>query len=91
MTDLILRNGHLMDPANGFHGVIGDIAMKGGVITAVGDVPPQEALHEIDLKGALVTAGLVDFHAHFFSGGTNTALEFYQYLSSGVTNAVDAG
>ena len=91
MTDLILRNGRLMDPANGFHGVIGDIVMKDGVITAVGDVPPQEALHEIDLKGALVTAGLVDFHAHFFSGGTNTALEFYQYLSSGVTNAVDAG
>ena len=32
MTDLILRNGRLMDPANGFHGVIGDIVMKDGVI-----------------------------------------------------------
>lgn len=43
------------------------------------------------MDGLTITPGLIDFHAHFFSGGTNTALEFYRYLSDGVTNAVDAG
>lgn len=91
MVDLILRNGYLMDPKNGWNGCRGDIAIQNGEIAAVGDLKEEHALQEVDVNGLVVTAGLIDFHAHFFSGGTNTSLEFFQYLADGVTNAVDAG
>lgn len=90
MYDLILRNGYLLDPQNGLNGCCGDVAIKDGEIARIGKVD-GESLQELDLCGLTVTPGLIDFHAHFYSGGTNTALEFYRYLSSGVTNAVDAG
>lgn len=91
MVDLILKNGLLTDPENGLTGKRGDIAVKDGKIVAVGVLEGQEAAQVLDLDGLTVTPGLIDFHAHFYSGGTNTALEFYRYLSDGVTNAVDAG
>ena len=91
MVDLILKNGQLMDPKNGLTGKRGDIVVKDGRIVAVGVLECQEAAQILDLDGLTVTPGLIDFHAHFYSGGTNTALEFYHYLPDGVTNAVDAG
>lgn len=90
MLDLILKNGVLQDPKNGLAGKIGDIGIRNGKIVQLGRVE-EEAVHVIELDGLTVTPGLIDFHAHFFSGGTNTSLEFYRYLADGVTNAVDAG
>lgn len=91
MVDLILKNGYLMDPENDLTGLRGDIAIKNGRIVGVGTLENQEAAQVLDSDGLTVTPGLVDFHAHFYSGGTNTALEFYRWLPDGVTNAVDAG
>lgn len=91
MADLILKNGCLADPGNGWNGCQGDIAVKDGRITGIGELHGEEAPQILDLDGLTVTPGLVDFHAHFFSGGTNTSLDFYQYLPDGVTSAVDAG
>lgn len=91
MLDLILRNGCLMDPQNGLDGLLGDIAIKNGEIVELGEIGSEPALHEIDLEGLTVTPGLIDFHAHFYDGGTNTSLDFSRYLATGVTNAVDAG
>lgn len=91
MVDLILKNGYLMDPGSGLTGSRGDIAVKNGRIVGVGTLESQESAQVLDVDGLTVTPGLVDFHAHFYSGGTNTALEFYRWLPDGVTNAVDAG
>lgn len=91
MVDLILKNGYLMDPGSGLTGSRGDIAIKNGRIVGVGTLESQESAQVLDVDGLTVTPGLVDFHAHFYSGGTNTALEFYRWLPDGVTNAVDAG
>lgn len=91
MVDLILKNGLLMDPENGLSGDRGDLAIADGRIVAVGVLEDREAAQALDLDGLTVTPGLIDFHAHFYCGGTNTALEFYRYLPDGVTNAVDAG
>lgn len=91
MFDLILRNGFLTDPKNGLNGVKGDIAIEEGRICSIGQLSDAKATHTLDVEGLTVTPGLVDFHAHFFGGGTNTALEFYRYLCDGVTNATEAG
>ena len=90
MQELILKNGYLFDPPNGYTGQRGDVAIQDGRITGVGKIE-EEASQTVDVTGLAVTPGLIDFHAHFYHGGTNTALEFYRYLSDGVTNAVDAG
>ena len=91
MVDFLLKNGLLMDESSGYKNTRCDIAVKDGVIVKLASVIETEARNRVDLDGCLVTPGLIDFHAHFFSGGTNTSLEFASYLPTGVTNAVDAG
>lgn len=91
MIDFLLRNGLLMDEENGYKNSKYDIAVKDGVIVKIASAIETEARNRVDLNGCIVTPGLIDFHAHFFSGGTNTSLAFASYLPTGVTNAVDAG
>lgn len=91
MAQMILRGGSLVDAANGYHGEQADIAIEDGRICAIGDLSGESSMHELDVSGYTITPGLIDFHAHFYNGGTNTAVESYQYLSDGVTNTVDAG
>ena len=63
MHDLIIRNGVIVD-GTGAARARGDVAVKGGVITAVGKV--DGAAHRtLDADGALVTPGFVDIHTHY--------------------------
>lgn len=91
MYDLILRNGRLTDPENGFDGAGKDIGVKDGRIEKIAPSIGEGGLHEIDVSGRAVLPGLIDFHAHFYAGGTLTSLHASSYLSTGVTGAVDAG
>lgn len=91
MVDFLLKNGLLLDEANDYVYSKYDIAVKDGVIVKIAPEIEMEARNRVELEEKLVTPGLIDFHAHFFSGGTNTSLEFSSYLPTGVTNAVDAG
>lgn len=91
MYDLLLKNGALTNSEGELDGSIGDLAIKDGVIECIDKHIQSEAKNTVDLKGLTVIPGLIDYHAHFFSGGTNTSLEFASYLPTGVTNAVDAG
>jgi N-acyl-D-aspartate/D-glutamate deacylase len=60
--DLVIRNGLLID-GTGAPGVIGDLAVDGDRITAVG-VVEDGAARQIDADGCLVTPGFVDIHTH---------------------------
>ena len=91
MFDHILKNGKLTDKANGYQDTCLDIAVKDGVIVKIAPSIEGESKNVIDLGGLTVTPGLIDYHAHFFSGGTNTSLEYSVYVPTGVTYAVDAG
>jgi N-acyl-D-amino-acid deacylase len=62
--DLIIRNGTIVDGLGG-EPYVGDVAVKDGVIAAVGAVNGETADHEIDAKGLLVTPGFVDLHTHY--------------------------
>ena len=62
MYDLIIKNGQIVD-GTGSPAYAGDLAIKDGVIAAVGDVA-GEAKETIDAQGALVTPGWVDTHSH---------------------------
>lgn len=91
MYDLIVKNGLLKDAANGWAGQRADIAIEEGRIGRIAPCIEENASYTLDAGGRTVTPGLIDFHAHFFSGATNISLEFSSYLATGVTNAVDAG
>ena len=62
-VDLVIRNGTIVD-GSGEPSFVGDVAVKGGWITAVGRVDVR-GLHEIDATGLLVTPGFVDPHTHY--------------------------
>ena len=61
--ELVIRNGTIVD-GTGAPGYVGDVAIDGGVITAVGEVDDR-GTREIDADGLLVTPGFVDIHTHF--------------------------
>lgn len=69
-----IAGGRLVDPTIGLDS-IGDIYIKEGIIAAIraegfeqGDIPEGETQH-VDVKGALVTPGLIDLHVHFRDPG----------------------
>jgi N-acyl-D-aspartate/D-glutamate deacylase len=60
--DLVLRNGTVVD-GSGNPWFVGDVAVRGDRIVAVGRVP-QAARREIDVKGLVVAPGFIDMHSH---------------------------
>ena len=66
---LLLKNGHLIDPASGLDRV-GDVAIAGGRIVSLGSVSRDfQAEREIDLAGLVVAPGLVDLAARLREPG----------------------
>ncbi len=63
MTDLVIRNGTVVD-GTGAPGFVGDVAIEAGIITDVGFVG-RRGHREIDADGLIVTPGFVDIHTHF--------------------------
>jgi N-acyl-D-aspartate/D-glutamate deacylase len=61
--DLVIRNGTIVD-GTGAERRPGDVAVDGGVITAVGEVA-DGGRRELDAAGHLVTPGFVDIHTHY--------------------------
>lgn len=61
--DLIIRGGTILD-GSGAPAFEGDVAVSGGVISAVGKVNGK-GIEEIDARGQAVTPGFVDLHTHY--------------------------
>ncbi len=61
--DLVIRNGRIVD-GTGNPWYVGDVAIRGDRIVAVGRVPPAAARREIDAKGLVVAPGFIDMHSH---------------------------
>lgn len=61
--DLVIRGGTVMD-GSGSEGRVCDVAVKDGLIAAVGD-KLATGREEIDASGLLVTPGFVDVHTHY--------------------------
>jgi len=88
--ELLLKNGHVIDPANQIDGVR-DIAISGGkIVRAAANLPASQARKVLDLKGLYVTPGLIDLHAHVF-GYSGSLFPDDTSLIAGTTTVVDAG
>lgn len=93
--DLILKSGHVIDPANNINKVM-DVAIKDRKIALVASsIPPVSAKATIPVSGYFVTPGLIDIHAHvfytFFTSAARGIIPDDICLPSGVTTVVDAG
>ena len=63
MHDLVIRGGTVVD-GTGAPRLVADVAVDGGVITAVGHISAQ-GRGEIDATGKIVAPGFVDIHTHY--------------------------
>lgn len=87
MLDLLIINGHVIDPANNINEVT-PIAIYNGKITKYED--GEDAKHVIDAKGKYIFPGLIDAHAHMFHDSTEIGIyPDIAYLPTGVTAAID--
>ena len=63
MHDLVIRGGTIVDGTGGAP-FVGDVAVDGDRIAAVGEVKAR-GRREIDATGQIVTPGWVDIHTHY--------------------------
>src|ERR1700761_846243 len=82
--DLLLTGGYLAD------GTRADIAVRDGVIAAVGPDLPSDSSAISDISGRLVTPGLIDLHTHVGPGYWAIDPDATAW-HTGVTTWVDAG
>lgn len=92
MYDLIIKGGTVIDPAQGING-LNDVAVEDGKIARVApSIPAEESQRTVDVKGKLVTPGLIDLHTHVYDGVNATGVNpDLGGVRAGVTTMVDAG
>lgn len=90
--ELLIKNGTLIDAAQGIH-ARQDIGFANGHVAAVSDdIPTSEAREVLDANGCFVTPGLIDLHVHVFYGVSHFGIEpDSTCLARGATTVVDAG
>ena len=93
--DILLKGGHVIDPANSIHKVM-DIAVHDGRIVRVEkSIPDVKATKVFDVSRYYVTPGFIDIHAHvfytFFTPSVRSIIADDLCFPSGVTTVVDAG
>jgi dihydroorotase len=101
--DLLVRGGRVIDPASGLDAVC-DVGIRYGRIAAIAEdlsdlvaparqeYPPETGTTVVDAAGKLVVPGLVDMHAHVYTGVCPLTVPADETsAASGVTTIVSAG
>lgn len=86
MSDILLKGGHLVDPASGVADDL-DVLIKGNRVAAVGKGLAPGGAEVIDVSGRIVTPGFVDLHVHLREPGR----EDEETVATGSTAAVLGG
>ena len=87
-VDILIQGGTIHD-GSGKECFVGDVAVKGERIAAVGDLDGVTSTQVIDARGRIVCPGFIDLHTHCDKGVTEESLgENLNYLTQGVTTVV---
>lgn len=98
--DILLKGGQLIDPKNKIDAKM-DVGITNGKISQVAaDISAARAKKVVDVRGMVISPGLIDIHVHVFAG-TNKKQQYMDGPNSlppdgftfraGVTTVVDAG
>lgn len=89
--DRVLMGGRVLDERNNIDAVL-DVAIRQGVIAAVGSGLASQAREVSDVSGQIVVPGLIDIHAHVYDKATSLGVDpDFVARRSGTTTLVDAG
>ncbi|HMG03356.1 MAG TPA: dihydroorotase [Edaphobacter sp.] len=89
MSETLILNGHLMDPANRVDGPR-DLLLRDGRVAAVeqpGGLRGAEAAETIDAAGLIVAPGLIDIHVHLREPGQT----YKESIATGTAAAAAGG
>jgi N-acyl-D-aspartate/D-glutamate deacylase len=88
-ADIVLKGGTVYD-GSGKPGVVGDVAIKGDRIVAVGEFATAGGPKVIDCTGLVVAPGFIDLHTHSDEGSiqADRTRQNLSYLKQGVTTIV---
>jgi len=95
---LLIKGGHVIDPKSGRSAKL-DVAIQGQRIAKVAaNIPASQATRIANADGLYVVPGLIDIHAHVYTGtgikaltGDSSVYPDSFSFRSGVTTLVDAG
>ena len=86
MSQLLIRNGRILDPGRGVD-LVGDVLIVDGRIAAVGPGLASEGGESIDASGLVVCPGFVDIHCHLRDPG----FEYKETIATGTQAAARGG
>jgi len=86
--DVVIRNGRVLD-GTGNPWFLGDVAIQGDRIAAVGDLSGASGRREIDATGLFVAPGFIDSHSHAGPGLATPGLSHGEpLLAQGLTTVM---
>ena len=90
--NLLLRGARVIDPSQGLDQV-SDVLFSNGVVAQIGvDLPVPAGADVRDVRGKIVTPGLIDLHTHVYWGGTSIGVDAVALARTSATATfVDAG
>ncbi|MGC9348865.1 MAG: amidohydrolase/deacetylase family metallohydrolase [Anaerolineae bacterium] len=94
---LLLKGGHVIDPANDVDGVMDVGIIEHEIARVAADIPVSAATEVVDVSDHIVTPGILDIHTHVYPTVPSEAAYVKNVnadahlLASGVTTTVDAG
>ncbi|MCD8145133.1 MAG: dihydroorotase [Oscillospiraceae bacterium] len=83
---LLIKRGRVIDPAGGIGGVM-DVLIEDGKVAIIGSELSDPYAIEINAKGLMVSAGLVDMHVHLREPGQ----EYKEDITTGTLAAAHGG
>ncbi len=86
MPALLIKNGHVIDPASGLDG-LADVLIEDGRIHAVGRKLERAGAGVFDASGLVVAPGLIDMHVHLREPG----IEHSETIETGARAAAAGG
>ncbi len=70
MSELLIKNGRVIDPASG-RDETADVLIRGGVVAAVGQAIRAAGAEVLDASGLVVAPGFIDMHTHLREPGAS--------------------
>lgn len=92
MKSLLIKNGLLVSPVNGYERVQKDILIQNGKIAMIGEMSESADVDCIaDAKGCIVTPGFIDIHTHCYPDTFLGLAPDVLGIERGSTTILDAG